>query len=114
VGLESAAVSGAVAKRESAGDRVKVELDLSDLEELVLADVRRAGGFMSDRAAFRCALERLALFMGLDVPPEAFLEPYRPEMRALLEAERNRRDDHQPGLFSDEACDAGENARRSA
>jgi hypothetical protein len=85
---------------------VTYELSTTPVEDEVIAEIRRAGGFTSDAHAIKCAIERFATFLAIPVPPEAFAVPYGPAMRGLLEQERRHRDgdpdgDPQADLFAD-------------
>lgn len=68
-------------------DTVAIELDALNRE--VFDEIRRAGGFASDADVLRYACYRAGDFLlGAAMPVSAFELPYRPEMRRVLELER--------------------------
>lgn len=88
-----------------------VSLALDPLNREVFDEMRRVGGFSSDDDLLRYACYRAGDFLlGASMPVSAFELPYRPEMRRVLELERQAAaaaaraldgDDAQAGLFDE-------------
>ncbi len=84
---------------------IKLTLYLSPLEIEVLELAQSAGGFGSLEDLARVALWMQAEHMGVDVPQDCFVLPFKPELQKLLAIERAHRDgievEGQPSLFDE-------------